>query len=156
MYKKDLEKSEILQGDIFQNFTYIRWADEENDEVKIPFFVVLTQACDLEQDFKERDKEKYEKRDKYLPSLLICPAYIAMLVKEGKHLEQDNLLREQYPDKPRWNAIISNNHARYHFLKSDTSIGLPELIIDFKHYYTIWIIAKLSWQYRLYCSLKLF
>jgi len=97
MYKKDLEKSEILQGDIFQNFTYIRWADEENDEVKIPFFVVLTQACDLEQDFKERDKEKYENKKNALIDRMrlgqdIMATSINTYFKE-REFQQENLFK---------------------------------------------------------------
>lgn len=56
MYEKDSKKHGISQGDLFQDFNYVRWAeliegnietDEieiETDEIEIPFFVVLTQS----------------------------------------------------------------------------------------------------------------
>ena len=148
MYEKDSKKHGISQGDVFQGFNYVRWAeliegnietDEieiETDEIEIPFFVVLTQSCDLEKDFEDRNKSESEKRDKYIPSILVCPAYIADLVRSGKHLEDVGLIMENYNSK-RWNIINKNNNERYHFLEKNEELGIPDLVIDFKQYYTI-------------------
>ena len=141
MYAKDDKKYKITQGDIFQNFDYVRWAElvEENieiDEITIPFFVVLSQSCDLDHDFEDRNKTSKEKRDKYIQSILVCPAYIADLVRAGKHLEGLDLVMETYNSK-RWKQIKENNNERYHFLEKNEKIGLPDLVIDFKQYYTI-------------------
>jgi len=140
MYEKGT-KQQITQGDIFQGVNYVRWAERVNenlevDEIEIPFFVVLTQSCDLEWDFGDRKKTIEEKRDKYIQSVLVCPAYIAELVRSGKHLERLGLIMENYNNE-RWNYIKKNNNTRYHFLKSNESIGLPDLVIDFKQYYTV-------------------
>ena len=82
MYIKDTEKYRIDQGDIFQNFRFVRWMEKEDGEpitdfITLPFFIILTQSCDLEQDYKDRSKKSHEKRDKYIHSVLVCPAYIA-------------------------------------------------------------------------------
>lgn len=148
MYEKDSKKHGISQGDLFQDFNYVRWAeliegnietDEieiETDEIEIPFFVVLTQSCDLEKDFEDRNKSEKEKRDKYIQSILVGPAYIADLVRSGKHLEKAGLIMENYNSK-RWNIIKKNNNERYHFLERNEELGIPDLVIDFKQYYTI-------------------
>ena len=139
--KKDTKKYSIFQGDIYQKFDYVRWAEpiEENidvDEIEIPFFVVLTQSCDLEWDFEDRSKSENEKRDKYIQSILVCPAYIAELVRKGKHLEGLGLIMETY-NSERWSVIKKNKNERYHFLEKSEELCLPNLIIDFKQYYTI-------------------
>ncbi|MGB7533969.1 MAG: hypothetical protein WA977_13505 [Halobacteriota archaeon] len=141
MYEKDTKKYYISQGDIFQNFDYVRWAEliEEKieiDKIEIPFFVVLTQSCDLEQDFKDRNKSVNVKRDKYIQSILVCPAYFVDSVRTGKHLEAFDLIMEKY-NSERWNIIKKNNNERYHFLERNDELGLPDLVIDFKQYYTI-------------------
>ncbi|MCD6207503.1 MAG: hypothetical protein J7J06_05860 [Methanosarcinales archaeon] len=141
MYEKDSKKHNILQGDIFQRFNYVRWAELigeniEIDEIEIPFFVVLTQSCDLWWDFEDRNKSENEKRDKYIQSILVCPAYIADLVKSGEHLEGVGLIMEKYNSK-RWDIIKRNNNERYHFLERNEELGMPDLVIDFKQYYTI-------------------
>ena len=140
MYEKDSKKHNISQGDIFQDFNYVRWAeliegDIEIDEIEIPFFVVLTQSCDLEWDFEDRNKSENEKRDKYIQSILVCPAYIADLVRSGDHLEGVGLIMEKQTSAP-W-SIIKNNNKRYHFLEKNEELGIPDLVIDFKQYYTI-------------------
>ena len=67
MYEKDDKKYKITQGDIFQNFDYVRWAEYvegnvDTDEITIHFFVVLSQSCDLEHDFEDRNKSRGDKR----------------------------------------------------------------------------------------------
>ena len=37
----------------------------------------------------------------------------------------------------KWNFIKNNQDPRYHFLRKDLDLQVPELVIDFKHYYTI-------------------
>ena len=143
MYHKEENKKFIIQGDIFRSFTYVRWAklntssgNVDIDEIKIPFFVVLTQACDLKQDFQDRSKKESEKRDKYIESVLVCPAYIATSVKTGSHLKELKIQSESY-NRDRWKIIEKNNNPRYHFLKENPSLKIPNLVIDFKQYYTI-------------------
>ncbi|MBW2975205.1 hypothetical protein KY366_05800 [Candidatus Woesearchaeota archaeon] len=141
MYEKTENKSQITQGDIFQKFEYIKWATEDGDDIKvdsieIPFFVVLTQCCDLEQDFKDRNKLENEKRDKYIQSVLVCPAYIADQVRAGNHLKGLGFITETYNSK-RWDIIKNNDNTRYHFLERNKELQLSDLVIDFKQYYTI-------------------
>lgn len=131
MYLKK-EGELIRQGDIFQDFPTLIFG---NFEVEMPFFVVLTQACDLEQDFENRN-EKKETDDKKIQSVLVCPAYASKELKKGEHLSKAGLKMTSYSSNL-WKTIKKNNNLRYHFLETNPDMGLPELIIDFKHYYTI-------------------
>ena len=36
-----------------------------------------------------------------------------------------------------WNHITKNQHDRFHFLPTDAKNDMPNLILDFKHFYTV-------------------
>ena len=140
MYFK-IDKNLILQGDLFQNFNYIRWVEEvegeiKTDEVVIPYFFVLTQICDLKQDSKDRTKSDTEKRDKYLHSVLVCPAYSAESFRKGEHLKDGRFIMEKYTSE-QWSNVQKNQNPRLHFINKNEVFGIPNLVIDFKHYYTL-------------------
>ncbi len=139
----------FTQGAIFRDFKYIQWVDElDHKEIDIPFFVVLTQSCDLESHFKDEEKPISDERDKYLNSILVCPAYVDQLVRQGVHLKSLNLIRQTHNSKT-WPLIKDNNNARYHFLEENPKLELPPLVLDFKQYYTIpiYILLKLEANY---------
>ena len=154
MYSK-LNKEIIYQGDIFQDVEFINWWDIDGkiDTIKIPFFVVLTQACDLDRDFNCRNNNP-DKDDKQIPSVLVCPAYLAKLVRIGEHLKETGLNME-FHNSARWSLIKKNKNSRYHFFKLDRGHKIPELVVDFKQYYTIPtdILYKL-YQEHYVCSLN--
>ncbi len=140
MYSKK-DKDLICQGDLFKNFNYIRWAEEVDgelkiDEIVIPYLFILTQACDLFQDSKDRTKDSKDIRDKYLQSVLVCPAYIADSFKKGEHLKDGGFIMASY-SSIQWSNIRSNQNHRLHFIPSHLGLGIPNLVVDFKNYYTI-------------------
>lgn len=132
----------ICQGDILRDIDVIDSYSKDAsgaliyDELTLPYIVVMTQDCDLDNDFKNRSQTNPDKHDKYLRTVLVCPAYIAAEFKEGTHLEDLKLKMERYESK-RYKQIKEQNNARYHFLDSDLNLQVPELVIDFKHYYAI-------------------
>jgi hypothetical protein len=97
----------------------------------------MTQDCDLKQDYTNRnDPEKAEKQDQYLQSILICPAYPAETFRAGQHLKSIGLIMEQHNSKM-YPLIKKQRNIRYHYFPSDLDKGIQELIIDFKHYYSL-------------------
>ena len=71
----------IYQGDIFKDVSLRSIIQSENEGIaveEIPFLhsIILTQDCDLEQDFNSRTSANCVNHDKFLPNLFICPAYI--------------------------------------------------------------------------------
>lgn len=162
----------INQGDIFRDLNIIteyynndssldvnEFNIEDVKQFKFPYFVVLSQACDLDKDYDSFQKyvyynEKYDlgslnnipnndlqsiysMYDKLLPSILLCPAFPATSLREGEHLKNyDNYILNRINSKD-WDKVKKNNMSRYHFLKEDLDFQIPNLVIDFKRYYTV-------------------
>lgn len=129
----------LSQGDILENYEFESVAFEATKvlyKITFPYVVVMTQDCDLEWDFESRNNLQRANTDKFLQSILLCPAYLAEEFKVGKHLEKLNLSMSLWSGNL-WGQVKNNNHERFHFLPEDPSFGTPNLIIDFKHYYTV-------------------
>ncbi len=144
LYRKHSE-SRIVQGDILRDITFLEWDLNERNPTKspvidkyLPYIVILTQDCDLEQDFDNRQEDEAEKQDKFLQSILVCPAYIEDQFRKGTHLEGFKLVMENF-NSERFKIIRGNNNPRYHFLQKapDPDYQIPNLVLDFKHYYTM-------------------
>ena len=136
-------KTRVCQGDILRDSPIMEWefTDSNYKEYNIiknplPYIVVMTQDCDLEQDYKNRNEGVCEKHDKHLQSILVCPAYPAEKFRVGEHLERINYVMEDWGGK-RFKKIKDQKYERFHFLVADSKMQVPELVIDFKHYYTM-------------------
>ena len=131
----------VCQGDIFRDYEHESGKVDLTSKKVItqkmffPYIVVLTQDCDLEQDYNNRNSNS-EKQDKYLHSILACPAYLAEQLKEGTHLDALGVKMERQP-REKWHDIQQNLNPRYHFLRGFVDLQIPDLAIDFKHYFTI-------------------
>ncbi|HMH70040.1 MAG TPA: hypothetical protein VK502_01450 [Candidatus Saccharimonadales bacterium] len=103
-----------------------------------PYIVVVSQDCDLEQDAAARVATP-KKHDTYLDTILICPAFIAETFRAGQHMAELGMEMEPKGKAKgtTWNYIHSNRDPRYHLLDAGDSDGMPELVVDFKRYYTI-------------------
>jgi hypothetical protein len=139
MYRKH-DTDRVCQGDILSDFVYPEWVSREDKKIKIkhriiPYLIILTQDCDLEGDHNNRINDK-DTQDKYLQSILVCPAYYAEKLRNGTHLEQLELKME-YQNSKKWKTITNNDNPRYHYLIECKEYQIPELTIDFKHYYSI-------------------
>ncbi len=95
-----------------------------------PYAVILTQDCDLEQDFKARHGQN--KPDKMIPNLLFCEIVTAEQLRGTTGITSEL-----------WKRIRQNKDERYHFLQKvepgddAAGKGLPELGMDFKRYFTL-------------------
>lgn len=142
-YVKDTTITRICQGDILRDVDVIDSYTKDSsgelkyDELVLPYVIVMTQDCDLESDFKNRSEISSETQDKYLRTILVCPAYNATEFREGNHLLEDIGLKMAEWNSKTFKQIKEQNHARFHFLEQDQALQVPELVIDFKHYYTI-------------------
>jgi hypothetical protein len=99
--------------------------------VRHRFVVVMTQDCDLDQDFRVRSEGKVN--DKLLPGILFCEVATAQ--------EVFGRIRQTNPKL--WERIKINKDERFHFLQKVEPAcdrlheGLPELAIDFKRCFTL-------------------
>ncbi|WP_298524248.1 hypothetical protein [uncultured Methanobrevibacter sp.] len=147
-YRKN-DSKRILQGDILKDFK-IHTYDDKVKMITIPYGVVLSQDCDLNQDYnsqKEYERLNLEKNDKnnpnlnskLLPSILICPAYDAEQLRKGEHLQHIDIPMNEISKtrKTPWKNILQNQTPRYHYLKESEEFGIPDLVLDFKRYYSV-------------------
>lgn len=135
------ESPRFRQGDVLRDVNLVAWAEVKDgelivSELTVPYCVVLTQECDLEQDYTNRNTpEKYARsQDKILPSILLCPAFPAELLRAGTHLPDVTMEKFNSAD---WRRLAQNNNYRYHFLPEHADAQVPDLVLDFKRYFTV-------------------
>lgn len=134
------DENRMCQGDILEDVEYQspKFLEDqiEIDRIILPYAVILTQDCDLKQDYDNRINNTTLVQDKFLQSILICPAYLAEQVRLGEHLQSLNLKREVWKSK-QWPLITSNQNQRFHHLPAQSKFNTSDLVIDFKQYYTM-------------------
>lgn len=143
-----LSKNRIRQGDIIKNLN-VTFFSEFNDEEyehqpSFSYGVVLSQECDLEQHYSQRSTNDElptddQKHDKLIDVILICPAFPSEQFLLGSHIDGNKMSDFESP-KGRQRALekLKKNDElnRYHYLPASKDV-IPELIIDFKRFYTI-------------------
>jgi hypothetical protein len=144
---REHDKKRIRQGDILTDYHFVEWrglgfVDDIPNKVSLrlrifPYVVLLTQDCDLDLDSIYHRKNQKD-QDKFLQSILACPAYSADQFRKGTHLEEIGLQMAQI-NRERFRTIKDNNDPRYHFLPESDSFGMSPAVVDFKHYYGIHI-----------------
>lgn len=129
----------ISQGDIFEDIEVVENIIVENSEVIVkklsfPYVVCLNQECDLESDYR---KSASPLCDSNLLHLAIAPAFNFDQFISGNHW---GAIFSQNPPQKRKDTnvkkIIDNELPRFHYLKFPDA-DMPELVIDFKHFFTI-------------------
>ena len=139
---KQTPGNRISQGDIYQNVEHIESIDENDGNLEItkivfPYVFVLTQDCDLAQDYTFRhDSDK--NGDKELISVLVAPLYNSEHVYVGDHLL--DLKKKMTPIKKKKTEgtfLRNNQNPRYHYLEFPEDVTIPTSVIDFKHYFSL-------------------
>lgn len=151
----------LFQGDILRDVNIFEHYNIKDEGFRMPYIVILSQDCDLNQDFnsyneyakynnetdlKNIDLDKLDKKkvndfrkvyDKLLPSVLVCPAFPAEKLRKGNHLKNyNNFIMQHIPSKD-WKKVEKNEVARYHYLKDFPEFQIPKLVVDFKRYHTL-------------------
>jgi hypothetical protein len=133
----------VSQGDIYKDVEVIDNVLEKGGIIQIfkivfPLVIVLTQDCDLEQDYKTRSvKEAVKDQDKLIFSVLVAPLYNVEHVLIGEHLQQLNIKMQIFDSKTQKNNLFNNEVPRYHYLDISSEVPITASIIDFKHYFSI-------------------
>lgn len=141
----------IKQGDILRDIEFIESISETNGNIEIskivfPAVIILSQDCDLNQDYDYRfGKYKGKKNcDKHLISVLVAPLYNIDHFLEGSHLELLNRSAQSIQKFNRKNKLTTqfknltdNEIPRYHYINFPEDILLVNSVIDFKHYFTV-------------------
>ncbi len=112
--------------------------DTKFDPIVHPYVVVISQDCDLEQDYGARIGQVPD--DKLLTHVLVCALFTKDELKIRSKIGSDL-----------WKSVRQNQDERYHYLIEapikDTENNLPELIADFKTTFSLptefvyWLIS---------------
>ena len=135
-YRKN-KNARLYQGDILRDLEFIVGdprKEVEKSLFQLPFSIILTQDCDLESDYKSRSNLS-QNQDKFLLSLLICPAFNVQKFSQGEHFP--DLQMETFNTKEIDKLKKNDKYKRYHFLPGNSYYSLPDLVIDFKHFFTL-------------------
>jgi hypothetical protein len=137
-------RARISQGDIYKDVEFIEYAIEKSGVVEIskiifPFVVVLTQDCDLNQDYTVRwARRATSNHDKKLISVIVAPLYNIEHVYKGEHLsELEMTMAEITKNKTPGKTLRKNQTPRYHYLEFPSNVPIVSSVIDFKHYFTV-------------------
>lgn len=132
--------SRISQGDVFRDVEYIEYAVEKRGIVEVskivfPLVVVLTQDCDLQQDYDGRSKDKQGNK---IISILVAPLYNAEHVFTGEHLSDLQIFGTVINrKKTEGKSLMQNERPRYHYIDFPVEIPAVASIADFKHYFSV-------------------
>jgi hypothetical protein len=134
----------VCQGDIFRDIEYIEYVSEKSGVLEVskivfPLVIVLTQDCDLEQDYRFRwsKRKKDDSHDKWLISVLVAPLYNAEHFYQGEHLSDLQMKMEPVNKKKSPGQNLRNNERpRYHYLDFPLDVPIVPSVIDFKHYFS--------------------
>ncbi|MCC9607339.1 hypothetical protein LOC68_13280 [Blastopirellula sp. JC732] len=136
--------SRICQGDIFRDVDLIESVHESNGRLKIskiafPLAIVLTQDCDLAQDYTDRfSRRQVSNQDKRLFSVLVAPLYNIEHFYNGEHLSELGMKMQTVNKKKTQGDFLHNNQTpRYHYLKFGDDVPIVDSVIDFKHYFSV-------------------
>lgn len=142
------EDGQIHQGDVYCDIDYIEYADVIDGRVDISkiryqYVMVLSQECDLTQDYRERKKKTTGEPmiyDKVLQSVIVVPMFNYEHFKDGSHLSNlgfkmatDYINPKRTPAK----TLMQNNNPRYHYIDFGESIPIVPSVMDFKRFFTI-------------------
>jgi hypothetical protein len=135
-------ENRVRQGDILRDVQYVEYLREaagaiEVSRINFPLAIVLTQDCDLEQDYRFRTETRAT-QDKWLISVLMAPLYNVEHVYLGEHLTELGIQMEKVAKTGNSGGFLRNNERpRYHYLEFDDAIPIVPSVIDFKHYFAV-------------------
>ncbi len=151
--KKPLKR--LSQGDIFQDIEIIENLETEKSivtvrKISFPFVICLNQECDLETDFWNNNEVLC---DNNLLHIAIAPVFIFEQFLSGTHW--GGIFSNNRPQKRKDTTIkkiIDNEIPRYHFLNFPDK-DIPDLIIDFKHFFSVYKKVIYDQIDRRFCSI---
>ena len=163
------------QGDVLRDLNYVTAGHYSSSTKKIDlikinlqYAVIGNQECDLQQ-YNDKIKKNAKgvintdekgQKDKYIPNIILFPAYLQEPFRTGDHLSPSG---SQPWNSEKWREITKNKNDRFHFIASDVRFQIQDLVIDFKHIYTIkteyflesysgWYLASMNELFREHLS----
>ena len=133
----------LAQGDILRDVEHVEYVLEKSGVIEVskvvfPLSIVLTQDCDLAQDYKFRwSRASTSNEDKWLLSVILAPIYNVEHVYTGEHLSALGMrMNPVSRNKTPGQNLRKNETPRYHYVEFPEDLPLVPSVIDFKHYFT--------------------
>jgi hypothetical protein len=129
IYLKSPSGGALQQGEVLCDVTESIGFDGNIVTTTYSYGVIVSQDCDLHQEAFKGARQNLNSPE--LPRILLCLAQAATSTKTP----------EMGSDK--WKRIAGNQESRYHFFEAvppeheAKTVGLPELVVDFKRYFVI-------------------
>ncbi|HNW43265.1 MAG TPA: hypothetical protein PKI19_02100 [Elusimicrobiales bacterium] len=139
----------ICQGDILRDIKFrivypsTDPAKENIKEIFFPYVIILSQDCDLKNSSRPPKSGKEALpggvliKNQFLPNVLFAPAFPIDLIASGDHFKEVFGLCQEVISSDRKKRIRQNQDDRYHFLGTFQQLQIPDLVIDFKAYFTL-------------------
>lgn len=133
----------ISQCDIFRDITIIEGVRQNGAEmilktITFPYVICLNQDCDLLSDVRDKQLTPVSNKSCRLLHLVVAPLFVFSSFIEGTHWGE---IFDQSPAinirRTSGEKIMNNEDPRYHFLRFNPESKLPDMVIDFKHFFTI-------------------
>lgn len=153
LFDKYWRKLLISQGDVFYNFKMI--SPYVEDEITLPYVMVLSQDCDLQSMSYEIDKlynieqsEQPIKVKQFIPNVLLVPAFSSAHIFDNTYLEKIYKITSvtEWKSSSLKDRVRQNKDDRYHCFRQFGNI--PELVVDFKCYFSVPILGLLNNKYK--------
>ena len=132
-----IESGRIMQGDIFHHIDIIEDVMVKANgsiqlkKITFPLVICLNQDCDLHTDYIHREENKSGS----LLHLIVAPLFEITSFRDGKNWGELMNVGDHI-NSERMNCIKNNNDPRYHYVVFPDK-EMPELIIDFKYFFTV-------------------
>jgi hypothetical protein len=129
----------ICQGDILRDIKFSSIIDSTTvSKYLFQYSIVVSQDCDLEQ----YQNKKNEIQDggifnQYIPNILLVPSFPAETLRNGDHLDSLYNYKQERINSDKWKVLRGNNNERYHFLTGNVDMQIPDLVCDFKIFFTV-------------------
>lgn len=155
--KRNEVLTRICQADIFEHVEVVESIEASGAEIKVnkiilPYAICLNQDCDLESD--ERCRVNNENKDSMLLHFAVAPVFIFDDFLKGDHwgeIFKPSKAKKKSDTEVR--KIMDNEISRYHYFSFPSSDELPDLIIDFKHFFSISVTQREQLLSKKICSL---
>ena len=149
-YRKidSLSRDRVFQWDIYRDINIFYWTDiwpswipNAFTVVEQKYIIIVSQDCDLESDNRCRKLIRHNpnsSNDKIISNFLAIPWHLLWSFCQWTHIAWLTRNPNDIIDSSKKKKIKDNNeYERYHYLKECREHCLPELVFDFKHYFTI-------------------
>ena len=139
--KQSLDR--ISQCDVFHDITIVENIKIQGDEMELktitfPYVICLNQDCDLNSDKLDKDNNPKGNKNCRLLHLIVAPLFNFSSFIEGKHW--GDIFDASPPiniKRTQGEKIRKNEDPRYHYLHFNDESKFPDMVIDFKHFFTI-------------------